>query len=222
VYARATFTNCGSRICALITYIDVRVIFSFSLKYWLNAKKHRFNVDYNFADRTTGEIITRCLYTRTHVPCAYGKVFAVEVELVPPFSSVLAFNAATDSTDSVLTVACCSELLRSCGASVACCVQSDCLVQSYRSYGSCASYVIQDGICGTGRPQQNMGIIALRVTPYSTGRDHRQHGDRGQSAESAQRTHVPHLPGYAEKDHDHQGVPPPFLFRLYYYSFTKR
>ena len=81
---------------------------------------------------------------------------------------------------------------------------------------------IQDGICGTGRPQQNMGIIALRITSHSTRRDHRQHRDCGQSAEFAQRAHVPHLLGYAEEDDDHQGVPPPFLFRLYYHGFTER
>lgn len=84
------------------------------------------------------------------------------------------------------------------------------------------SYVNQDGIRGTGRPEQNMGIVALRVTPHSTGCDYRQHGNRGQSAKSAQRAHVPNLFGHVEKDHDHEGVSASFLFGLHYYSFTKR
>lgn len=80
----------------------------------------------------------------------------------------------------------------------------------------------QDGIRGTGRPQQNVGIIAVRVTPHSAGRDHRQHGDRGQSAKSAQRAHVPDLFGHAEKDYDHQGVSAPILLGLHHYGFTER
>lgn len=79
----------------------------------------------------------------------------------------------------------------------------------------------QDGIRGTGRPQQNMGIVTVRIASHAAGRDHRQHGNCGQSAEPAQRAHVSHLPGHVKENYDHQGVPASLLLRLYYYGFTE-
>lgn len=79
----------------------------------------------------------------------------------------------------------------------------------------------QDGICGTSRPQQNMGIVTVRITSYSTGCDYRQYRNCSQSAESAQRTYVSYLLGYVKKNYDHQGVSASLLLRLYYYSFTE-
>lgn len=80
---------------------------------------------------------------------------------------------------------------------------------------------IQDGIRGTGWPEQNLGIVALRVASHAAGCDHGQHGDRGQSAVTAQRAHVSHLLRYVEKNYDNQGVPAPLLLGLYYHGFTK-
>lgn len=73
-----------------------------------------------------------------------------------------------------------------------------------------------NGLLGTAA-EQNLGPIAVRTESYSPGGDHRQQRDCRFAAESAERTDVPHLPGHAEEDDDHQGVSASVLLRLHHY-----
>lgn len=79
----------------------------------------------------------------------------------------------------------------------------------------------ENGVCRASRPQQKLGIVALRIAQDTPGRDYRQHGDRRESEEPAQRANVSNLPGHAQENNDHQGVPPPLLLRLHYHRSSE-
>ena len=65
--------------------------------------------------------------------------------------------------------------------------------------------------------REELGPVPVRAAQDAPGGHHRQHKDPDLTQGPPVRADLPHLPGDADPDHDHQGVSPQILRRVHHH-----